>query len=130
MTLLVAGLLAACDAGATTPSEQPIPTVESSASAEASAAETMDDESPAAMTCDEAVAAIDVEEIAAAGDLESVTDELDDTIAACDSVADWEDAVGDALPGVDISDAERFITDRCDENATLAASPICEELAA
>ncbi|HEX2142039.1 MAG TPA: hypothetical protein VHK28_07190 [Candidatus Limnocylindria bacterium] len=143
ITLLTAMalVLVACDMGASTPTEQPIPTVQGTddgamASAGASADATSDDDddngddddsSPIAMTCEEAVSDIE-DDVSSLTDLESITDELDDTIGACASVQEWEDAVSEVAPGLTLTDVESFIDERCDDNDRIDDTPICEEV--
>jgi hypothetical protein len=83
---------------------------------------------PAAMTCEDAVAALDPTVLAEMATLDAASDALDDTIANCASVTDWETAVGDALPLLDLGSAETFLSGRCAANPTLADTPICEEV--
>ena len=126
--LALAGLLAACTAGATTPSENPLPTIgDSSESAAASATGTAD-ESPTAMSCSDAFASIDAAAIIAMGRLDAVSDELDATIAACASADEWEASAESALPGLDISDPQTFIAARCAEASSLVGAAICAEV--
>jgi hypothetical protein len=120
--LVLAGLLAACNVGATTPSENPLPTAGSGA-ASASA-----DHSAMAMGCEDAFAAIDVEAIAATGSLDALTNELDDTISSCSTVEEWSAAAQSALPAIDMTGAETFLQARCAESAALAATAICKEV--
>lgn len=121
--LAMAGLLVACNAGATTPSENPLPTVGSSGAASASA------DPSAVASCDDAFAAIDLADVVAMGSLDALTDELDDTIASCGTVDEWVAAAQAVLPAIDMTGAEAFLEARCAESATLAATPICTELA-
>ncbi|HET6381177.1 MAG TPA: hypothetical protein VFH63_09155 [candidate division Zixibacteria bacterium] len=153
--IVLAVALAACDLGATTPSEQPIPTIQGDSesgspsqvgsaetSSSASASESADasasagaEGSATAMSCDEAVAEIedDLSSIDSVDDLETLADdlgdELDDTITACDSVQEWEDAVGAVAPGISLTDVESFLDQRCDDNDRIDDTPICEEVA-
>ena len=113
-TLALAGLLAACNLGTTTPSQVTLPsTVESSDMAAA---------------CADAFAELDVDAIAAAGSLDAVTDELDATLSSCGTVEDWVAAAEVALPTIDMTEVETFIEARCAENSTLAATAICTEV--
>jgi hypothetical protein len=130
LAVLAALLLAACDVGATTPSEQPIPTLQSSGDATASAAASDDDDDGSAMSCEDAFAALDIAEISSMSDLESIGDELDETIEACGSVEDWQSAIADVVPELDTSEAEQFLRDRCAEaDDEIAESRICQEVA-
>ena len=126
--LALAGLLAACSVGATTPSENPLPSIgESSASASASSLASMA-ESPTAMSCSDAFAGIDAETIVAMGRLDAVADQLDATIVACSTADEWESAAESALPGLDISDPQSFLAARCAEASTLVGTAICSEV--
>lgn len=120
--LLLAVALAACDLGASTPSAEPLPSI-GSASTEASASS---DASAGTANCADAVAALDVSELTS---LDVASDALDETIAGCESVADWEAEVGAAVPLLDLETARTFLAARCAENTTLASTPICEEVA-
>lgn len=125
--LALAGLLAACDVGATTPSENPLPTLSASTAASASASAGTG-ESPTAMSCTEAFANIDTAAIVAMGRLDAVSDQLDTTIAACSSADEWESAAEGALSGLDISDPQAFIAARCAEATSLVGAAICTEV--
>ncbi|HET7521341.1 MAG TPA: hypothetical protein VFK61_07370 [Candidatus Limnocylindria bacterium] len=123
--LALVGLLAACNAGATTPSEQPLPTVGSS---DMAASDTASASAATAMTCTDAVAGVDMTAIASTTDLMTLGDELDGTISSCGDVSEWTTTVQTALPDLDVSQAEAFLQARCAENATLATTPICTEV--
>ena len=125
--LALAGLLAGCSLGATTPSANPLPTLGQSAAASASASASMG-ESPTAMSCSEAFANIDTAAIVAMGRLDAVSDQLDATIAACSSADEWETAAESALPGLDISAPQVFIAARCAEASTLVGAAICTDV--
>jgi hypothetical protein len=126
--LALAGLLAACDIGATTPSEPSLPSIgESSTTASASTSASME-ESPTAMSCGEAFAGIDAAAIIAMGNLDAVTDQLDSTLAACSTADEWESAAENALAGLDISDPQGFIAARCANATSLVGAAICSEI--
>lgn len=133
---LLAAVLAACDLGASTPTQQELPSTDESMAAssmgtEESMAESSADESSAtAMTCEDAFAAIDVTAVESLEDLDAVTAELDDTITACADVAEWEAAAQTTVPMLNLEDAETWLAARCAEEAALAGTPICEEVAA
>ncbi len=127
--LLLALALAACDLGASSPSAEPLPSVGAeSMEADHSMDASADASSMTGMTCDDAVAALDPTVLAEMTSLDAASDALDDTIASCSSVSDWETSVSDALPLLDLTSAETFLSGRCAANATLADSPICEEV--
>ena len=136
-------LLAACDAGVTSPSAEPLPSIGSeSMAADHSMApeESMDDDadesadasadatSATGMTCQEAFDDLDIADLAEATSLDEASDVLDDTIASCGSVADWESQLGTAVPTVNLDDVEEFLDERCDENDAIDDTPICEEV--
>ena len=126
LTLLaLAGMLAACGLGATTPSEESLMPIGESPSASTLASM---GESPTAMSCSDAFANIDAETIVAMGRLDAVADELDATILACSSADEWESAAETALPGLDISDPQAFLAARCAEATTLVEAAICTQL--
>ena len=126
--LALVGLLAACNAGATTPSEQPLPTTSVSTGAVASTSESASASAETAMTCSDAMASIDMTAVGSTTDLMTLSDELDETISSCGTVDEWTTAVQTALPDVDTTQAEAFLQARCAENSTLATTPICTEV--
>jgi hypothetical protein len=111
-------LLAACNAGATTPSENPLPT-DGAASTESS---------PMAIGCDESFTSVDLTAIDSADDLLALTDELDATITECADVDEWLASAQSAVPDLDLTQAETFLAARCDASPTLASTPICTEV--
>lgn len=136
-------LLAACDTGASSPSAEPLPSIGSEsmpADASMSPGESMDDDadesagasadatSATGMTCQEAFADLDLADLAEATSLDEASDVLDDTIASCGSVADWESQLSTVLPTVNLDDVEEFLDERCDENDAIDDTPICEEV--
>ncbi len=125
---VLAGLLAACNVGATTPSEIPLPSIGGSVATESPSAATTMEESPTALACSEAFANLDVSTIVALGTLDAVSDELDATIAACSAADEWEAAAEATLPGLDISDPQAFIAARCAEVSSLAGAALCAEV--
>jgi flagellin-like hook-associated protein FlgL len=136
--ILLAGLLAACaGAGDASPSEVESlpdlfsPSIEESAeeSADASPDASMDATSDGAMAmdCADAFDELAAEDVDSLSDLTAVTDELDDTIEACDSVEEWLDEAEQRLPDVDLTGAESFLEARCEE-AELSDSLLCAEL--
>ena len=125
----LAAVLAACDIGATTPSQATLPPLNESSPSASASAEMSADESPAAMSCSEAFANMDTASVIAMGSLDAASDALDSTIAACSSADEWEAAAEGALPDVDISNPQAFIGARCAEATTLAGAPLCAEVA-
>ncbi|HEX2194565.1 MAG TPA: hypothetical protein VHK63_06395 [Candidatus Limnocylindria bacterium] len=132
----LAGLaLAACDLGASSPSAEPLPSVglesmtahsmdtESSASADASA-----DESATSVTCQEAFASLDTEDLSTVTSLDEASDLLDDTIASCGSVQEWQTALLTVAPMVNLDSAQAFLAARCDESDVLSDAAICDEI--
>jgi activator of HSP90 ATPase len=127
--VLAAALLTACDLGATTPSEEPLPSIGASSMAVSPSAAATTGESPVAMACTDAFASIDTDAIIAMGSLAAVVDELDATLLACSNIDEWESAAESALPGLDIGDARLFVAARCAEVSSLAGAAICTEVA-
>lgn len=118
----VAALLAACTAGATTPSEQPLPTVSASASMGLPSA------SAAAMSCTDAFAAVDLSTVDATTDLSTLADQLDETVASCGSVNEWTAALQTAAPEVNVTSALALLQARCAENAELQGTALCSQV--
>lgn len=135
MTLLLAGLLAACTGTATqSPADASFDlfSVEPSVEPSADASEELDasavpSDGAAAMDCEGAFDDLADADIESVTDLATVTDALDDTIEACDSVEEWIDEAEQRLPDVDMGEAEAFLAARCAES-TLSDTPLCEEL--
>lgn len=126
LLLALAVALAACDLGASTPSAEPLPSIGgASASADAST-DASADASSGVVTCEDAVAALDLSGLTS---LDGASSALDETIASCESVADWEEHVGAAVPVLDLETAGTFLAARCAANSALAGTPICEEVA-
>jgi hypothetical protein len=128
--LLLAVALGACDLGASSPSDEPLPSIgdasmEAGMSMEASA----EASSVTGAACDDAVTALDATTLAAMATLDDASDALDGTIAGCESVLAWESALGTAAPLLDLADADSFLSARCAANPALAGSPICDEVA-
>jgi hypothetical protein len=126
--IVLVGLLAACNVGATSPSEQTLPTVTPSTGTVGSTAASAS--TPAvAMSCTDAFAAIDLSGTTSVTDLMNLTDEVDTTISDCQTLADWTAAVQTYVPDVQTDDAKQFIQERCADNPTLATTPLCTEVA-
>jgi len=117
------GLLAACNAGATTPSEQPLPTATQS-----TAAMTTPSSSAAAMSCTDAFAGTDLSSVNATTDLTTLADQLDATVARCASINDWTAALQTAAPNVSITSALAFLQAQCAANADLSSTPVCVQV--
>jgi hypothetical protein len=113
------GLLTACNAGATTPSQQALPTQSASTVPVMSASA-----SAAGASCDDAFANVDLSSVASGGDLATVKDQLDTTINACPSVNDWTAALQKAAPKIPITDALAFLAEECNDPA-VSASALC-----
>jgi len=127
--LLLALALAACDLGASSPSAEPLPSIGAeSMAADHSMEASTDASAMTATTCEDAVSALDPTALAEMATLDEASDALDDTIASCESFTDWETELGDALPLLDLADAETFIAARCAANVTLASAALCEEV--
>jgi hypothetical protein len=137
LVALMAVALAACDLGASSPSAEPLPSVgaESGVTSAAASASTGTDASASAdasgatsMACQEAFTGIDVTSLAGMTSLDSASDVLDDTIAACGDVTEWQTALAALVPDIDVTDAETFLAARCDANDLIDDSPICQAL--
>jgi hypothetical protein len=129
LSVLLLGLaLAACDLGASSPSVEPLPSMGAESMAADHSMEASTDASAMTATCEDAVAALDLTELAEMTTLDDASDALDDTIASCSSITDWETEVGATIPLLDLTEAEAFLAGRCAANATLAGTPICEEV--
>jgi hypothetical protein len=136
---LLALALAACDAGATSPSTEPLPSIGSTSMApdhSMDADESMDLESSASaeassatgLTCEEAFAALDAASLSTLNGLQSAGDLLDETIGSCDTLAEWQTQLSTLLPTLDTSAAEQFVAERCAESTRIVGAAICAEL--
>jgi hypothetical protein len=139
LVALVALGLAACDLGASSPSAEPLPSVGLDSMAGhsmapgasmdmSSASASADASSMTGMTCEEAFAALDVGSLGTATELDDASDALDDTIASCVNVAEWQAQLSALAPMLNLDTAESFLAARCDASDLLSDSPICEEL--
>ena len=115
-------LLAACTAGATTPSEQALPTVSASSTAALPSA------SAAGVSCEDAFANIDLSDVDASTDLSTLSAELDATVASCPSITDWTTALQTAAPNVSLASALAFLQTRCADNPDLADTALCAQV--
>jgi hypothetical protein len=118
-------LLAACNAGATPPSEQALPTVSASSS---TAALPSASASAAAMSCEDAFADIDLGDVDASTDLNTLSAQLDATVAGCPSINDWTAALQAAAPNVSLTSALAFLQVRCADNPELADTALCAQV--
>jgi hypothetical protein len=137
LVALVALGLAACDLGASSPSAEPLPSVglesmdHSMAPGESmgsSASASADASGETAMTCAEAFDALNVTDIAPMTDLDTASEGLDETIAACANVAEWQAALTTLVPSLNLDGAEAFLAARCDSSDLLSDAPICDEV--
>jgi hypothetical protein len=129
IALLAVGL-AACNVGASSPSPEPLPSIgAASMPAEHSMAPDMSMGTDTAVACEDAFAGLDLTDLAGLSSLDAASDLLDDTIAGCGSVAEWQAKAEAVMPLVDLETAETFLAARCDANPTLATSAVCEEVA-
>jgi hypothetical protein len=129
--MLLALALAACDLGASSPSAEPLPSIgAASMAADHSMGDGMSMEPAGSADCADAFGDLDLADLADLTDLDAASDALDDTIAGCGSVADWEGQLATALPMLSLDDADAFLAARCAANATLADSAICVEVGA
>ncbi|HEX6140684.1 MAG TPA: hypothetical protein VF013_09555 [Candidatus Limnocylindria bacterium] len=133
--IALAALLAACNAGASTPTENPLPTVDSShsmSSMEPSASDEasgMANASPTEASCQTAFDDLDLADIGSMTSLSDLTDELDATIGNCPSLDEWRTKAEEMLPNLDLGEVEQFIRDRCDESSELRSTAVCDEVA-
>jgi len=134
LTLLLAGALAACTGTATSDPTSDASLDLFSAAPSAAMSEDMDashdmsSDDATAMDCEGAFDDLAAEDVDSITDLASLTDDLDDTIEACESVDEWTSQAEQAMPDVDLTDVEMFLAARCEES-TLVDSSLCEELA-
>jgi hypothetical protein len=84
----------------------------------------------ASAACEESFAPLAEMEISETSDLGDVPDEVQPTVEACESVADWIAGAQSAL-GIEVSagGADFLLRTQCDDPA-MTDAPICEELAA
>jgi hypothetical protein len=80
-----------------------------------------------AETCDDAWARLAGQNLSSTSELAELTDEVEATIAACETVAEWVDGAQTVVDDIDTSSAEFFLRMRCEEQA-LSDTPLCEEL--
>lgn len=130
ITLALAGLLVACttsDGGADSDqslgAEPSAPAASGSTDAAASGPT-----GNASAACEEAFAPLAGMEIESTSDLGDLA-EVEGTVAACESVADWT-AGAEAALGVEVraGTADLLLRIRCDD-PSLSSAPICQELA-
>ena len=127
--VLVMGLLSACSLGATSPSEQPLPSIDQSAEqATAESMEASSSDDMTAMGCDDAWASVDATGVSSIGDLEAIATDLQATIEQCESLDAWTSGASDAFPDLDTSEVEAWAAGRCSSDATLGQTAVGMEI--
>jgi hypothetical protein len=121
--LVIIGLLAACTTqgdGATDGTLEP----------DASMAQESGTATGASAACEESFAPLAEMEISETSDLSDVPDDVQPTVEACESVADWIAGAQAAL-GIEVSagGADFLLRFQC-EDQSVSGAPICEELSA
>jgi hypothetical protein len=124
LTLAVVALLAACTTQGDGAADG---TMEADPSLPADSPAAMDGASAA---CAESFAPLADMEVSTTSDLADLPDEVQPTVEACESVADWTAGAQEAL-GIEVTagGADFLLRLNC-EDAGLADTPICQELAA
>ena len=124
IALATAGLLAACSAQGDGAGES----TGTDASASASAAASGGASGTASAACTEAFAPLVDMEISSMSDLGDLSDEVQPTVEACESVADWM-AGASVVIGSEVNpgSADFLLRVHC-QDLSLAGTPICEEL--
>jgi hypothetical protein len=139
MAVVLMGLLAACNAGASSPSVEPLPSIgqpmesmapstDSSESAAASESAGANESQAMAASCESAWTGIDAPTVQSINDLDALAGEIDQTFQQCDTVDDWVAAAQDALPMLDSTVLRGWAAARCSANATLDQTAVCDEL--
>ncbi len=123
--LVVVGLLAACTSPGDGGSGQPASSTGTESADAAGAA-------PAggSAACNEAFASLAEMEIARLSELGDLADEVNPTIESCESIADWVASAGQVVDGeVNPNTARFLLAINCSAEQSLAATPICQEIA-
>jgi hypothetical protein len=82
----------------------------------------------ASAACSEAFAPLADQEIASLSDLGDLTEELQPTIEACESVADWVAGAQEVVPEeVNPNTARLLLGIQCND-PSLSSAPVCEDL--
>lgn len=124
----LAALLVGCTGQETAQSDEPT-TGSAAASADAPGGDAGSPSGEASAACAEAFAPIAELEVTSLSDLGDVPDEVQPTIASCESVADWIAGAQTVIDGeISPNTAAFLLRMNCEEQA-LASTPICEELA-
>ena len=143
IAVLIMGLLSACSAGASSPSEQPLQSVgqpESMAPSEtdstppstspAGAAESPAASGMTSQACEDAWQAVDAGSVETIGDLVVLGDQLRPTFDDCSSVVDWQNAASAALPMLSPGDLESWASGQCALDDAIGETPVCSDFAA
>lgn len=123
--LALVGLLAACSAQGDGSTESTAPAASTGASAAASDAGAT---GTASAACAEAFAPLAEMGISSISELGDLAAEVQPTVEACESVADWMAAADEVIEGeVNPGPSDFLLRVQCDD-LSLANTPICEEL--
>ena len=123
--LAIVGLLAACSAQGDGSTESTAPAASTAASAAASDAGAT---GTASAACAEAFAPLAEMGISSISELGDLAAEVQLTVEACESVADWMAAADEVIEGeVNPGPSDFLLRVQCDD-LSLANTPICEEL--
>jgi hypothetical protein len=126
--LALVGLLAACSAQGETGTQSTAPAASAGASAEASDAGSTGTATTPSAACAEAFAPLVEMDISSMSELGDLAAEVQPTVEACESVADWTAGAAEVI-GEDVNPgtADFLLRVQCDD-LSLARTPICEEL--
>ncbi len=126
--LALVGLLAACSAQGDGGTNSTAPGASTAASAAASDAGSTGASGTASAACAEAFAPLAEMGISSISELGDLAAEVQPTVEACESVADWIAGAGEVVEGeVNPGPADFLLRVQCDD-LSLANTPICEEL--
>ncbi len=137
--LLAAGallslLLVACNANTgASPTMTPLPVASPSALIDippSTMASPSESEGTMAMSCTDAFQNLSTTDIATVTSLSDAQSVLDSTIQACQTLEEWQTAAQSVIPTLDVSGAQDFIRQRCQESTTLAGSQLCMDVGA
>jgi len=126
--LALVGLLAACSAPGEGGTQSTAPAASAGASAEPSDAGSTGTAGTPSAACAEAFAPLVEMDISSMSELGDLAAEVQPTVEACESVADWIAGAGEVIGGeVNPGSADFLLRVQCDD-LSLASTPICEEL--
>jgi hypothetical protein len=126
--LAVSGLLAACSAQGEGGTGSTAPATSAGTSADASDAGSTGAAGTPSATCAEAFAPLVDMDISSMSELGDLAEEVQPTVEACESVADWTAGAAEVIgEEVNPGTADFLLRVQCDD-LSLARTPICEEL--